>query len=96
MLSLKLLGFDVRVWTHARLPYASQLIGALGLEDIVTACHEKPRWEEGTSITQEDAVRILGALPALTVDDWDGESVEGVPFLKVDAWDGEQFGPLAF
>ena len=43
MASLKLLGFDIRVWTRASLDHAAEIVTALSLDDLVTSCHEKPR-----------------------------------------------------
>ena len=93
MASLKLLGFDIRVWTRSSLDHAVEIVTALGLDDLVTSCHEKPRWDEGEEISREAATRILGALPALTVDDWPDEGIEGIPFLQLDPWDGENIEP---
>ncbi|MGH2812880.1 MAG: hypothetical protein ACRDI1_09235 [Actinomycetota bacterium] len=59
----------------------------------MTSCHEKPRWAEGNEISRETAIRILGALAVLTVDDWPEEGIAGVPFLQLDPWDGEVVKP---
>jgi hypothetical protein len=96
MTSLKLLGFDIRVWTRANLDHATETIASLALDDFVSRCHEKPRWTEAEEISQEVAIRILGSLPALTVDDWPDERVKGVPFLQLDPWDGENVAPWSF
>ncbi len=93
MASLKLLGFDIRVWTRAALDHADETVTALGLDDLVSRCHEKPRWTEGEEISREAAIRILGSLPALAVDDWPDEGIKGVPFLQLDPWDGERVAP---
>ena len=71
----------------------TETIRVLRLEGLVTRCLEKPRWAEGEEISREVAVRILGALPVLTIDDWPDEGIAGVPFLQLDPWDGEVVKP---
>lgn len=86
--SLVKLGYDVRVWTRSSLDYAERVVSCLGFEDFVTV-HRKPDWSEGDGIGRETAERILGTLPVLQVDDWEGERIAEVPFQLVEAWDGQ-------
>lgn len=94
--SLRLLGFDTKVWSRAHLPYSLEVLETLGLNDLISGVHEKPRWEEGERITRAQTTRILGGVPVLQVDDWPDEAVEGVPFMLVARWTGDGFeeGPL--
>ncbi|MDQ3620407.1 MAG: hypothetical protein M3391_09840 [Actinomycetota bacterium] len=83
------LGFDVHVWTRARLAHAIDVLDSVGLRPRVDGIHEKPRWEESERISGEDARRILGGVPVLQIDDWPEERIDGVPFLLLEPWAAE-------
>lgn len=100
MRALKLLGYEIHVWTRGSWSHARSTVNAFGLQDLVHKCHEKPRWnlrvKDGETtfsrISPEGAIEVLGRLPALSVDNWSMERIEGVPFLKVDSWEGPNVG----
>lgn len=74
--TLRLLGFEIRIWSAGGKEYARETAERLGLAGVAE-CYRKPSYPP----TLEDALALLGSAPALQVDDDPTERIPGWPFM---------------
>jgi len=76
---LRLLGFEIVLWSGGGAVYARKVAAALGFLTDVKRCYDKPDYP----IQFDAALALLGRPPALQVDDDPTERVGDWPFLLV-------------
>lgn len=77
--TVRLLGFQVRVWSAGGEKWARKAADSLGATEA--RCYDKPDYPP----TEADALVLLGSRPALQVDDDATERIADWPFMLVAA-----------